>query len=163
MDKNEYAGYYISQATAASKGRSYRIKHHDAMAVSGEGDLFMEDAVEEDFADDAALLIYNPFVVELTDAATEPIVGVATTGITADYYGFVQVHGYVPKVAVGHSTSAAIVLNEPLLPIAANPGSVQGFAGNTEADVIEAGILTRLFALQAVNANTTGFVGAWMR
>lgn len=167
-DANAYAGYYVSQATAAGKGKGYKIKSHPAYAASGEVDLTLEETMIEAFTDDVALLIFNPFVVELVDADTEPIMGVCLGTISSGYYGFVQIGGHVPAVAVGHSTSAAIVLNEPLAPVSAVPGSVQGVAmGNASAQTSEPDIMdvaiSPLIALQAVNANTTGYIEAFMR
>lgn len=157
MTANQYAGYYISQATAAGKGKEYMIDSHPAMAASGEGDLYMRDPIDETFADDVALLIFNPNLMELVDADTEVIKGVAICSLTSGYYGFVQVSGHFPHVKTGHSTSAAIVLNEPVVPVAANPGAVQGMAGNAETDIMEAAA-SLLHANQAVSANTTGFI-----
>jgi len=158
-DADFYKDYYITQATATSKGKFYKIKSHDAFAASGEQDVFLEDPLSEAFADDAALRIFNPYLFEKTDAATEVIQGVAISSITTNYFGWIQVSGYFQAVKVGHSTSAAIVLNEPLVPIAANAGAVQGMAGNTEGDIMEAAA-SGLIALRASGANTTGFVAA---
>jgi len=154
---NEYAGYYVSQATAASKGYGYRISGHSAGTSIT---VYLEDAVAEAIADGTALYIFNPYVVEKVDASTENIRGVAICTIDSGNYGFIQVGGHCRRVKVGHSTSAAIVLNEPLVPVGSgNEGAVQGFAGNTEADILEAAN-SPLIALQAVGANTTGFVEA---
>lgn len=158
-DKNFYAGYYITQATAASKGKFYKIKAHEAFAASGEQDVFLEDPLSEVFANDAALRIFNPYLYEKTDADTEILKGVAINSITANYFGWVQIGGFFQAVKVGHSTSAAIVLNEPLVPIAANAGALQGMAGTTEPDIMEAAA-SGLIALRASAANTTGFVAA---
>lgn len=160
---NQYAGYFVSQATAAGLGMGYQIKEHAAMAAStGEADIQLVGAAQEAFANNAVLYIYNPYLVELVDADTESIKGVAIGTITSGYYGFVQVAGHFRAVAAGHSTSAAIVLNEPLVPVAANPGSVQGMAGGDEADIMEAAN-SGLIALQAVGANTTGYVEAFSK
>ena len=162
MTINQYAGYYVSQATAAGKGIGYRIAHHDAMAASGEGDLYLEDEMKEAFTDDTALLIYNPYVVELVDAATELIMGVCIGTIASGSYGFIQVGGHCPAVLVGHTTSAAIILNEPLATIAGVPGACQGMAGSDEADIMESAA-SPLIALQAVDADTTGYVEAFIK
>jgi hypothetical protein len=159
---NYYSGYYITMATAASKGKSYRIKGHGALAAAGEGDIFLSDPLSEVYADDGTLLIYHPFLYELVDADTEIIKAVAIGTITALYYGWVQVGGYFQAVKVGHSTSAAIVINEPLVPVAANPGAVQGMAGGDEADIMEA-VASQLISLRAVAANTTGFTAAYSK
>jgi hypothetical protein len=159
MTANQWRGYYVSQATAAGLGQAYKIKSHGGAAIAGELDIYLEDPCQEIHADGAVLLIFNPWVVELTDADTEPIVGVALGTITIAYYGFIQVAGFCRAVAAGHSTSAAIVLNEPLVPVAAVPGSVQGMAGNAEGDIMEAAA-SPLISLQAVAANTTGYVQA---
>lgn len=157
-----YAGYWISQATASGLGKSYRIKSHGALAASGEADIFLEDALQEAFANNAPLFIYNPFLVEKIDATTEVACGVAIDTIASGSYGFVQTGGYCQAVKVGHSTSAAIVINEPLVPVGTGvEGAMQGFAAGTpnEAEILT-GVCSRIFSLQAVNANTTGFVGA---
>jgi hypothetical protein len=163
MTVNQYRGYYVSQATASGLGRGYKIKSHgSAAATTGELDIWLEDAVQEVIGDGDVLYIYHPYLVELVDADTELIMGVATGTISSGSYGFVQIGGHCPAVAAGHSSSAAIVLNEPLVPIAGNPGSVQGMAGSAEADIMEAAA-SPLRALQAVNANTTGYVEAFIQ
>jgi len=159
---NQFAGYYIKQATAASKGMALRIKSHPAIGASSEMDVVVEKASAEVISDGVALNIFNPYLMELVDADTEQILGVALGTITSAYYGWVQVAGFVEVVEVGHSTSAAIVLDEPLVPVAANPGAVQGMAGNAEADIMEAAC-SPLIALEAVAANTTGYTCAYMK
>lgn len=157
-----YAGYWISQATAAGLGKSYKIKSHGAFAASGEADVVLEDPVSEAFANNAPLLIYHPQLVEKIDATTEVACGVVVDTIASGNYGFVQVDGYCQAVKVGHSTSAAIVLDEPLVPVGTGvEGAMQGFAAATpnEAEILT-GVKSRLFALQAVNANTTGYIAA---
>lgn len=159
-----YKDYMIHQAVAASKGYSYRITGHDAFAASGEADVYVTPDVAETLADGAALRIYAPWLMELVDATTEIIMGVAVHDIASGSFGFMQVGGTVPAVKVGHSTSAAVVINEPLHPVGSgNAGAVQGFAATTPN---EAEILTgkgNLFALQASNANTTGFAPCYIK
>jgi len=158
----QYVGYYLSQATAAGLGRAHRIKDHGAVGAAGELDIFLVGKAQEAFANNAVLYIYNPFLVERTDATTEQIKGVAVGTITSGYFGFVQVGGFFRAVQVGHSTSAAIVLDEPLTPLAAVEGALQGMAGGDEADIFEA-TCSLLFSLQAVGANTTGYVQAFSK
>lgn len=159
-----YKGGIVYQATAASKGYGYRIRNHEAFSASGEADVYLETDIAEAIADGASLYFYHPYWMELTDAATEVINAVAVEDIASGSYGFVQTSGVCDSVKAGHSTSAAIVLNEPLVPVAANPGAVQGFAaaGPTEAQILT-GLCTNLYALEAVNANTTGFVRAFIK
>jgi len=159
LTKNEVAGYSICQAVAASKGRLFRIKAHDAMAASGEGDLFLEDVIDEVIADGSALSIFHPSVVELTDADTEVIRGVAFKVISSDQFGFVQVGGFVQDVLCDGSNGAAVVLNEPIVPYSTDPGQGQGMAGNTEADIMEAAA-SPLIALRA-STTDAGFVPAY--
>jgi len=154
-----YAGYYISQATAAGLGVGYRIKEHAAFVASSEVDVILDDITLETFADDAVLYIHNPYIMEKTDATTELIMGVAIGTITSGYFGWIQVGGHCRRVAAGHSTSAAIVLNEPLAPLASPEGAVQGQEGADEDDIFEASN-SPLIALQAVAANTTGYIEA---
>lgn len=162
MTKNQYAGYFVSQATAATKGAAYEIKEHEAMAASGEGDLILTNPTEEAMADGAALYIYSPYLMEQVDAATELIMGVAAHDFTTKYFGWIQVGGFCPIVKAGHgTTAAAIVLDEPLVPNSDNAGAVQGMAGSTEADIMEAAA-SPLRALRAVGANTAGFVEAFI-
>lgn len=160
MTANQYAGYYVRQAAASGKGAMYRISGHNAIASSGEGDIYLEDAVEEAMANNAALEIYNPYLVEKIDATTEQIQGIAIEDITSGYHGFVQVGGVCQYVLVGHSTSAAIVLDEPLTPVGSGlAGSLMGMAGGDEADIMEAAN-SPLRALDAVAANTVGLIPA---
>lgn len=157
-----YNGYYVSQATASGKGIAYKIADQPYIPAGGEADIVVESTILEAFANNVALLIYNPYVVELVDADTEMIMGVCIGTITSGYYGFVQVGGHCPVVAVGHTTSAAIVLNEPLVPVSAVPGSCQGMAGSAETDIMEYAA-SPLRALQAVNADTPGYVEAFIQ
>lgn len=159
---NQFAGYYIKQATGTAVGMAHRIKSHPAIGASSEMDVILEEAVAEAIADGVALNIFNPYLMELVDADTEQILGVAIGTITSAYFGWVQIAGFVDSVEVGHSTSAAIVLDEPLVPVAGNPGAVQGMAGNTEVDIMEA-FCSPLIALEAVAANTTGYTSAYMK
>lgn len=159
---NLYAGYYLTQATAAGKGGFYRIKGHDAVVTAADSfTIFMEDPVDEAIADGAALRIFHPYNVELIDADTEQCRGIVVNGITATYYGWIQVGGFVPKIAVGHTTSAAIVINEPLVPVSAVPGAFQGMAGNAEGDIMEAAC-NKIIALRAVAANTPGYTAGYI-
>lgn len=156
---NQYAGYFLTQATAASKGKSYQIKGHPAIDASSEMDVQLEDPASEAIADGTALILFHPYLYEKTDGAAEVIKGVAIGSISSGYYGWVQVGGYFQAVKAGHSTSAAIVINEPLTPIAANAGAVQGMAGGDEADIMEAA-KSGLLGLRAIAQNTTGFITA---
>jgi hypothetical protein len=162
MSKNEYAGYYVSQATAANKGKAYEIESHEAMAASGGGDLILAEEIDETFADNAALYIHHPFLMEQTDAATDLIMGVVAGDISSGQFGWIQVGGYCPWVKAGDgTTAAAIVANEPLVPNGDNAGAVMGIAGSAEADILEAAA-SPLRALRAVGANTAGFVEAFI-
>ena len=100
--------------------------------------------------------------MEQTDADTELIMGVAAHAITSGQFGWIQVGGYCPVVKAGHgSTSAAIVVNEPLVPNSNSAGGVMGMAGSAETDIMEAAA-SPLRALRALNANTAGFVDAFI-
>jgi len=166
MTKNQYAGYYVSQATAATKGAAFMIESHEAMAASGEGDLILTETMDEAFANDVALLIHNPWLVEKADATTEVIIGVAVHDITSGYFGWIQVGGYCAKVKCGSATSAAIVANEPMIPngtgTGKTEGAVEGMAGSAEGDIMEAAA-SPLIALRAVGADTPGFTEAWIK
>jgi hypothetical protein len=174
QDANAFAGYWLSVAAAesgntASNGRAYRIKSHDAVdfSESTEGDVFLEDNLGESWANDTALLIYNPYLIEPVNAATETIMGVAIGAITADSYGFIQVGGHCPAVLCGGTTSAAVVANEPLVPgatVATDTlaGACIGMAGSTETDIMEAAN-SPLIALQSLAADTAGYVEAFIK
>lgn len=155
----QYTGYYVSQAAASGKGMSYRIASHDAVGAAGEVDVYLEDTVNEAFADGAVLYIFNPFLVEKVDATTEIPRGVAIGTITSGYYGFVQVGGFVQSVLVGHSTSNATVVNAPVVPVGAGvEGAMQGLGtGTASAQILQAGV-NRICALEVVGANTVGYI-----
>ena len=159
MTKNQYAGWYVCQAPAAGKGRMFKIKSHEAMAASGEGDLVLHDVMNEAFVDDVALLIFNPWNVELTDAGTEVIRGVIPSGISSGYYGFMQTGGVCQGVICDGSNGAAVVAHEPIVPYATDPGQGQGMAGSAEADIMEAAA-SPLIALEASSADA-GYVPAY--
>jgi len=161
-----YTGYWIGQAPAATgKGALHKIAGHEALAASGEGDIILDPSTPaaEAFANDVALLIFHPWKVELCDATTEMIRGVVVNTIDSGNYGFIQTGGFVPDVLVGHSTSAAVVLNEPLTPLATPAGSVEGvdFGSASEAEVVQACII-RLIAKEAVAQNTVSRVPAYI-
>jgi len=157
---NFYAGYWIRQGEAAGKGRLHRIESHDAMAASGEVDLILSKSTPalEAIADGVALQIFNPYNMELTDAATEVIRGVGIGTITSGQYGFVQVGGLHPGVLCDGSNGNPTVVNEPIVPYASDPGQGQGRDGSAEADIVEMG----LSPLVALDASTTdaGYVPA---
>jgi hypothetical protein len=160
-----YSGSFLSQATTTAKGREYKIRSHQDFLASGEADVYLYDVIDEVFADNVALLIFNPHIVEQIDGVAEVVKGVAAHDITSGEYGWVQVGGHIPRIKAGHSTSAAIVINEPLVPIGSgNAAAVMGFAASTpnEAEILTMGA-TPLWSLQAVAANTTGFVSGFMR
>ncbi len=159
MDPNEYAGYFVCQAVAAAKGFLHRIRSHASMAASGEGDLILDHAAMEIFADGTALLIYNPYRMELTDAALEQIRGVAIGTITTNYYGFVQVSGYVNGVLCDGSNGAAVVAGEPITPYGTDPGQGQGVDASTPAEADFNEYLSPLVALEA-SAVDAGYVPA---
>jgi len=133
----QYNGYYVSQATAAGLGKLFRIKGHQAIGASGEGDLTLTEKMTEAFADGVALLIYNPFLVELTDADTETIVGVGVGTITSGNYGFVQIGGIHSGVLCDGSNGTAVVLNEPVVPYGSDPGQGQGCTENDSTSDFE--------------------------
>jgi hypothetical protein len=173
-DANNFRGYYLSIAAAesgntASNGRAYRIKSHPSVdfSASTEGDVFLEDNLSESWANNDPLLLYNPYLIEPTDAATEVVMGVAIGAITADSYGFVQIGGHCPAVLCGGTTSQAIVANEPIVPgatVATDTlaGAGIGVSGSTEVDLYEiAG--SPVIALQALAADTAGYVEAFIK
>jgi len=160
---DQFAGYWIGQAPAAGPlGALHKIKSHPAIGAASEMDVQLDPSTPaaEAIADGVALLIFHPFVVELCDATTETIRGVVVNTIDSGYYGFIQTGGFVPSVLCGHSSSAAVVLDEYLTPLATPAGSVQGAAGNTEADIMEASA-SRLIALEAVAANIVCHIPAY--
>lgn len=161
---NQYAGYYIHQAAASGKGMAYKIKGHGSCSASGEFDVYLEEATAEAFADNAVLYAFNPFLVEKIDATTEVPLGVALNTITSGYYGFVQTGGLCSRVLVGHSTSNAIVLDSPLVPVGSGvEGAMQGLGtGTASAQILQAGV-NALIPLIAVGANTVGYIPARFR
>lgn len=160
MTKNEYAGYYVKQAIAAGKGRLFKINSHAAQTAAGdELDIFLEDTIDEVIGDGAVLSIFNPFVMELTDAGTELIMGVAHKVISSGQFGFVQVGGLVQAVLCDGSNGAAVVIHEPIVPYATDPGQGQGMAGSAEADIMELAA-SPLIALEA-STTDAGFVPAY--
>ena len=75
--------------------------------------------------------------MELIDGAAEPVMGVCIGTITSGQYGFIQVGGHCPAVAVGSGTATAITINEPMVACTTAPGSVMGVSGSTDADLME--------------------------
>jgi hypothetical protein len=135
MTADQYVDYSIAQAVAAGKGRLYRIIKHPAIAAAtGEGDLTLAEDMTEAFADGTALEIVNPFLVELVDANTDTIAGVAVGTITTDYFGFVQVGGIHNGVLCDGSNGTPLILNETVSSYGGtDPGQGQGYATADEA------------------------------
>ena len=98
----------------------------------------------------------------MPDGAAELVMGVCVGTISADSYGFIQVGGHCPAVAVGSGTATAITINEPLVACTTAPGSVMGVSGSTDADLMEVAA-TPLMSLQAVNADTAGYIEAFIK
>ena len=155
---NQWAGYWVCQAIGAGLGRLYQIKSHPAIAIAGECDVVLEDNMAEAFADGAVLYIFNPWLVELTDADTETIVGVGVGTITATYYGFVQTGGLHPGVLCDGSNGTAVVLNEPIVPYGTDPGQGQGCTENDATSDFEVAN-SPLIAL-AASTTDAGYVPA---
>ena len=140
MTANQYKDYFVAQAVAAGKGRLFRIVTHPAIAAAtGEGDLTLAEDMTEAFADGTALEIVNPYLVELVDANTDTIAGVAIGTITVNQYGFVQVGGIHSGVLTdGSAGGTAIVLNETVSSYGGtDPGQGQGYATADEAGDME--------------------------
>jgi len=169
-DANEYRGYYVSQTAAAGKGFGNRIAYHDAIDISEstDADIYFEDLIGEAFADGEVLYAYHPNVVEPVNAATEIVMGIAVGTITINQYGFIQVGGHCPAVLVGGTTNLAVVLNEALFPGATVAtdmlaGALMGGPAATSDTAIFAMAATPVIALQAVGANTAGYVEAFIQ
>jgi len=174
LTPNQFRGYWLSIPAAeatntADGGRAIRIKSHDSVdwSSSTESDIYLEDNIAEEWTDDLALSLYNPYLMENVDASTEIVMGVAIGTIAAGSYGFIQVGGHCAAVYCGGTTSLAIVANEPIVPgatIATDmiAGAGMGMAGSLEADIKEAAN-TPVIALQALAANTQGYVEAFIK
>ena len=162
---NQYKGYWISVAPefdSVPRGGMMQIKSHPAIDASDEMDIILERPAGETMDDGDPLGIYLPYLMELVNGDTETIQGVCVEDMTINYYGWMQVGGFVPAVLVGTGASLAVVLHEPLVPNASLAGSAQGVAGNTEADILEA-FNSPLTALVAVAQNTVCYIPARMK
>lgn len=164
---DQYSGYWIGQAPAATnKGALHKIKSHPAIDASSEMDVFLDESTPaaEAIADGTALLIYHPWLVEKIDGTAEIPRGVVVNTIDSGYYGWIQTGGFCPSVAVGHSSSAAVVVNEPLAPVGSGKeGYMQGvdFGTPSEAEVLQA-CICRIIALEAVGTNTVCMLPAYI-
>ena len=131
------------------------------------GDIFLEDVIGEAWTDDSPLLIYDPYLMENVDAATEIIMGVGISTIDASSYGFIQVGGHCPAVYVGGTTAIAVTINEPIVPGATVTtdqiaGAGQGASGSEETNIMTVAA-SPVMALQSVNADTVGYVEAYIK
>ena len=172
-DANDFRGYFISQAAAESgntaiAGKGNRLAYHDYVAAAGEFDIFFEDLIDEAFADGEVLYAYHPYVVEPIDTVTEVVMGIAIGTITVDQYGFIQIGGHCPAVLVGGTTNLAVVANEPLFPGATVAtdmlaGALMGGLAATSDTGIFSMAATPVISLQAVGANTAGYVEAFIQ
>lgn len=152
---NQFKDYYIGQAAASGKGMFHKIKYHEAALATASFNVTFETAIAEAFGNGVALRVYAPWLMELTDALTEMVHGIAIGTITTDYYGWIQIGGFCRAVLCGHSTSTATVINEPLKPIAALAGSLMGSTGTVSAEEAAAGTV---IALQTLALNTVGYI-----
>ena len=109
-------------------------------------------------ANNAALYIYHPNVVEKTDAATETPCGIAIGTVTAAYYGFIQKSGFCPAVLVTTNSTDAIVVNDPLVP-STTAGTMVGAtdAGNSAQEAVSGSVVAK--SASAINI-TAGYVAA---
>jgi len=174
--KNQFAGYWLSVPAAeatntADGGIAHKIKSHEAFLTnsgdSTEGDVYLEDNLGETWDNDLALSLYNPYLMENVDAATEIIMGVGIGAIAAGSYGFIQVGGHCPAVYCGGTTALAVVANEPIVCCATVTseqiaGAGQGMAGSAEANMHQA-FVSPVIALQALAADTAGHVEAFIK
>jgi hypothetical protein len=94
--------------------------------------------------------------------------GIAIGTITVSQYGFIQVGGHCPAVLVGGTTNLAVVLNQKLVPgatIATDmlAGALMGVMVATDDTGIYASAISPVIALQAVAADTAGYVEAFIQ
>jgi hypothetical protein len=165
---NAFRGYYVSQTAAAGKGFGNKIAYHDYVAAAGELDIYFEDQIAEAFADGEVLYAYHPYVVEPVSATTQVIMGIAIGTITVSQYGFIQVGGHCPAVLIGGTTNLEVVLNEKLVPgatIATDmlAGALMGVMVATDDTGIYASAISPVISLQAVAADTAGYVEAFIQ
>ena len=169
-DANGFRGYYVSQTAAAGKGFGNKVAYHDLIDVSNstDADIFFEDQIAEAFADGEVLYAYHPYVVEPVSATTQIIMGIAVGTITVGQYGFIQVGGHCPAVLIGGTTNLEVVINEKLVPGATVAtdmlaGALMGVMVATDDTGIYASAISPVIALQAVAANTAGYVEAFIQ
>lgn len=158
---NQFKGYFIGQAAAPLKGMFYKIGSHEAAEATDPFKLTPDRAFAEEFSDGVALRVYAPWLVEKVDAETEITLGIVLGTITADYYGWIQVGGFCRAVLIGHTTSNALVVNEPMRPIGTDlQGSLEGSSASVAAEETAAGAV---IALQTVSSDTVGYVPALIK
>lgn len=161
VTEDQFAGYYIGEVpTDGYLGGLYKIKSHTAAAPTVSFVVTLVDALPVAIANSVALTIFHPNIVELIDADTELPAGAALGTVTVAYYGFLQVAGFIPIVSVGHSTSTAVVLNEPVICVAGVPGNMQGSTGTVTAEEAAVGVM---IAKAASTADKTTFISVYMK
>ncbi len=139
-----YKGYFMTVDDGIGEGQTRRIGGNSADS------LFLEDPLTTALtvAGVSDITIWTPYRVQLTDGATlvEPVVGVAITALTDEYYGFIQCEG----LCEGVICDAAMTQNGFLSPSSANAGqALEAAAGETLDDA-------NIFAQAAPGITITG-------
>lgn len=106
--------------------------------------LVLESNWSADLTTAEDYVVYNPFLMENTDAAGETIKGVAPIAVTSGYYFWMQTGGYCSDVKIIGGTDA-IVANEGIVS-STTAGTGKGLtAAGTTADEAEKANITALF------------------
>lgn len=125
MAANLLAGGYLVTALTPGQGYTYRIKSNTATAGAAGLVIELEDPLVVALTTGADVVLvkhaYDQIIVSPGGASTGMPVGVATTAITAAYYGWVQTFGTCAVLA-GVSTSVSLP-GVPVTPSASTAGS----------------------------------------
>lgn len=122
------------------------------------------DALTIDAAPGTALdtttdgVVVSPYSVELTDATTDQVCGVALTAVTAGNYSWMQVRGFCPLIQFAGDANAAAAY-QILLPSAAAGVATGRTAGGVTAAELEFGFGYALYPYAVATVDSRGIAG----
>lgn len=123
LDANEYAGGFAIVDTTPGLGYIYKISHHDAIAASTDGSIFLQadDSIQVALTTSSKVtLVKNPYQDVIQAPATTltgAVVGVAVYPIAAGEYGWIQTSGPCGVLVAGTPGAGVAVVS---------PGSAAG-------------------------------------
>ena len=122
LAKDLLAGGFMSVAVTPGLGYTYKIKGNTAVVAAANCVVTLEDPIKVAFTTATSVVMhknpYNGCVVAPTTLTAAPV-GIATTVVTAAYYGWLQTHGPCTALVTG-------TLGSPGLSVGVLVGGTEG-------------------------------------